>query len=96
VRVKAKGPLADLHGRQHGFQRAAVLLAVGPGSPQLVDVLADRRGCLARTQNMLVHRPDVPGRAVGRRRPRCVIERAEQRERTVGLLGLTAHRLVMG
>jgi hypothetical protein len=37
------GAVAYLDSRQGGFQRPAVLLAVGTGLPQLADVLADRR-----------------------------------------------------
>ena len=68
------GTLAYLHRRQRGFERPAVLLAVGPGPAQLADVLADGRARFARAKDMLVHRADVPGRAVGRCPPRCVVE----------------------
>src|SRR5208282_136273 len=46
-------------------------------------------------QDMLVHRTDVPGGAVGRGRPRCIVERSEQPERALQLVRLEAHRLVM-
>src|SRR5450759_264424 len=72
-----------------------MLLPVGPASAKLVDVLAHRRTGLACAQHMLVHRTDVPRRAVCRCRPRCVIQRSEHAEGAIQLMLLQVHGFAM-
>src|SRR5580704_589817 len=93
LRGAETGPVTDLHGRQRGLQRPAVLPAVGPRPPELADVLRHRRAGFAGPQHVLVHRADVPGGAVGDRGPRCLVQGPQQRQGALELVRLKPHGL---
>ena len=72
-----------------------MLLPVGPAPAQLMDVLAHRRAGIACTQHVLVHRSNVPRWAIGRGRPRVVVQRPEHSQRAFQLVLLQLHGFVM-
>src|ERR1035441_2104515 len=73
-----------------------MLLPVRPSPAKLVDVLAHGRAGFACTQHVLVHRTNVPRRAVGRARPRFAVQRPEHSQRAFQLMLLQVHGFVMG
>ncbi len=54
LRGAEAGPVADLDGRQCGFQRAVVLLAVGPRPPELANWIAPESLKAATSVNCLL------------------------------------------
>ncbi len=61
-----------------------------------MDILPHGGAGFTRTQNVLIHRTDVPRGAVGRGPPSSIVERCEQSDCSLEFIGLEAHRLVVG
>src|ERR1035437_4406117 len=73
-----------------------MLLPVGSAPTKLVDVLTHGRTGFPCSQYMLIHRTYVPRGAVGRGRPRLVIQRSEHAEGAIQLMLLQVHGFAMG
>ncbi len=70
-------------------------LAVSERSAHLTTVLTHRRARLAGAEDVQVHRPDVPPRALRGCRPVLGCQSGEELDRAVELDGLECHRLVV-